>query len=388
MQDFASHFLIDPSITFLNAGSFGACPKPIFNDYQAWQLLLETEPVQFVKFKGSLYLAESRKALGAYLHCDADDLVYVTNPSYAVNMIAKSFHLQAGDEVLTTNLEYGACDKTWQYYCAKAGAKYIQQPITLPLTTKEKFVEEFFAGCTSRTKLIFISHITSTTALIFPVTEICKIAKQKGILIMIDGAHAPGHVPLNLQNLQADIYTGACHKWMMTPKGSSFLYVHKSLQYFIDPLVVSWGFQSAMPSSSAFIDYHQMQGTRDFSAFLTIPKAIEYMQQHDWWNVVQNNIALTHQNAQRFFDLLHTKPLAPINTQWMGLMISIPIQTKNAWEFEQHLFEKYKITVPIMVHGSDVYLRYSIGAFNTQAHLDYLYNALQDVIAEGIWLQV
>jgi isopenicillin-N epimerase len=384
----ASDFLLDPTITFLNVGSFGACPKPIFKNYQDWQLLLEKEPVQFIKFMGTSYLAESRQSLSQYLHCHADDVVYVPNPSYAVNMIAKSFVLQAGDEVLTTNLEYGACDKIWQYYCNKASAKYIQQSIDLPITTKEKFIENLFAGCTNRTKLIFISHITSTTALIFPVQEICDIAKQKGIPIFIDGAHAPGHVALNLETLQADMYTGACHKWMMTPKGSSFLYVKKELQHLFDPLVISWGYQSAMPSSSQFIDYHQMQGTRDFSAFLTIPAAIKYMADNDWWQVVKNAKVLTHSNANRFFTLLNTKPLAPITEEWMGQMVSIPIQTPNAWEFEKYLFEKYKITVPIMQHGNKIYLRYCIGAFNTQDHLNTLYNALQEIIKEGIWLKV
>src|SRR4051812_24220590 len=146
MKDLSQYFLLRKDITMLNFGSFGACVKPVFERYQQYQLEMEQEPVLFITGTGPKYLQNSRKALGNYLNCDAEDLVYVANPSYAVNIVAKSFPLQPGDEILTTDLEYGACDRTWKYYCKKSGATYKQQPITLPLTTKEKFVEEFFQG--------------------------------------------------------------------------------------------------------------------------------------------------------------------------------------------------------------------------------------------------
>ena len=267
MNTIKSKFLLRPDITFLNNGSFGACPKEVFADYQKWQLELEQEPVQFITINSYTYLAESRKALSDYIHCDAEDIVFVTNPSYDVNIIAKSFDLQEGDEILSTNLEYGACEKTWNYYCKKSKAKFIKADIQLPLVSTENFIEQFFSGLTSRTKMIFISQITSTTGLVLPVAEICAKAKQLGLITFVDGAHTPGQLPLNLTELQADIFTGACHKWLMAPKGCSFLYVKKELQHLFDPLVVSWGYDSAKPSSSLFLDYHQLQGTRDISAF-------------------------------------------------------------------------------------------------------------------------
>jgi isopenicillin-N epimerase len=203
MSNLQDQYLIDPSITFLNFGSFGATPKPVFEKYQAWQRVLEVEPVQFIAFDGYNYLAKSREVLANYLHCsDKDDLVFVTNPSFAVNMVAKNFPLEKGDEILATNIEYGACDRTWEYYCTKAGAKYVRQPISLPITTKEQFIEDFFKGVTPKTKAIFISHITSATALIFPVKEICAIAKQKGLITFVDGAHGPAQVEVNLDELQ------------------------------------------------------------------------------------------------------------------------------------------------------------------------------------------
>jgi isopenicillin-N epimerase len=379
---FKSHFLLNPEITYLGFGSFGACAKPMFEDYQKWQLELEQEPVQFMTVNGYEYLKRSREALGKYINCAADDLVYVTNPSYATNMIAKSHILNPGDEVLTTDLEYGAADKAWKYYCEKNEAHYVRQHIELPLTTKEAFLEQFFKGVSERTKLIFISHITSSTALIFPVKEICAIARKKGIMTYVDGAHTPGHIPLDLADLGVDIYTGACHKWMMTPKGCSFLYVKKELQHLFDPLVISWGFDSASPSHSKFLDYHQLQGTRDFSAFLTVPKAIEFMKEHNWKKVAADCRALVQKNATRFCELFGSKPLCPVNDEFLGQMLSIPLKTDQPEKMQRHLFEKYKIEVPVMRHGEHTYLRYSIQAFNTQEELDYLYNSLKEIIAE------
>ncbi|HKC67904.1 MAG TPA: aminotransferase class V-fold PLP-dependent enzyme [Bacteroidia bacterium] len=378
----ASQFLLNPNVTFLNFGSFGACPKPIFTDLQKWQLELETEPVQFINFNGMEYLKKSREALAQYINCHADDVVYTPNPTYAINIIAKSFPLHPGDEILSTNLEYGALDRTWNYYCKKAGAKYVRQPIQLPLTTKQQFIDDFFKGLTPKTKAIFISQITSTTALIFPVKEICEIAKQKGLFTIVDGAHVPGHIPLNLADIKADVYTGACHKWMCTPKGCSFLYVKKEFQPLFDPLIISWGYESAAPSHSQFLDYNQIQGTRDFTAFLTVPKAIQFLQENNWQKVSADCRTLAHTNYQRFCTLLGTQPLCPITDEFLGQMCSIPINTSQPEKLQRLLFEKYQIEIPVMRQDTKVFIRYSIQAFNTQQHLDNLYNALTEIISQ------
>jgi isopenicillin-N epimerase len=375
-----SQFLLRKDITFLNFGSFGACPKPIFDRYQQYQLELEQEPVEFIVKTGMQYLKDSRIALGKYLHCHEDDLVFMVNPSHAVNLIAKSFALAPGDEILTTDLEYGACDRTIQYYCDKAGAKYIRQKISLPIVSKQAFIEEFFKGVTEKTKMIFISHITSSTGLRFPVEEICAKAKQMGIISFVDGAHAPGQVPLNLSTLDADIYTGACHKWMMAPKGCTFLYVRKALQDQFDPLVISWGYNSTTPSHSRFLDYHQTQGTRDFSAFCTVPTVIDFMEKNQWPEVAKECRKIVHENAMPFCSLLQTSPLAPIHEDFIVQLFSIPIKTATPVLLKDCLFEKYKIEIPVMQHADKVYLRYSIQVFNTQADLDKLTDAIKDII--------
>jgi isopenicillin-N epimerase len=376
-----NQFLLDDTITFLNFGSFGACPKPVFEDYQRWQLLLEREPVQYIAFDGPGYLKKSREALAAYINCDADDVVYVTNPTYAINIIAHSLKLEPGDEILTTDLEYGAMDRTWNYYCDKVGARYVRQPIDLPVASKDAIIEQFWQGYSNKTKAVFISQITSTTAMILPVQEICAMAKERGLLTIVDGAHVPGHIPLDMAQIQADIYTGACHKWMMTPKGCTFLYVKRDLQRLFDPLVVSWGYKSATPSHTQFIDYHQMQGTRDFSVFLTVPAAIAFMQQNNWWDVARACREMVRASYPRFCNLLGTQPLCPLTDDHMGQMASIPIKTAQPERLQRLVFEQYRIEVPVMRHDAYTFLRYSINGFNTGQDLDQLYAALQHIMA-------
>lgn len=384
MPNLKSLFLLNPDITFLNFGSFGATPKVLFDELQRFQLELESEPVQFIVNRGPEYLRQSREALGNYIGCDGEDVVYVPNPTFAINIIAKNLRLKSGDEILSTDLEYGAMDRTWNYYARQNGYRYVRQPIHLPLQSKEDFIEQFWKGLTDKTRVVFISQITSSTGLIFPVHEICKRAKELGLITIIDGAHVPGHIDLDLRTLQADYYTGACHKWMMTPKGSSFLYVKKEFQNALDPLVVSWGYEAAMPSSSQFLDYHQFNGTRDFSAYLTIPKAIAFMEEHNWKSVAADCRKLVRDNAPRFAELMKTAPLAPLTDEFFGQLCSLEVKTKSPMQLKDSLYKDHKIEIPVMVHGDKVFIRYSINAFNDQGDLDRLFEALEKTLGQRL----
>jgi isopenicillin-N epimerase len=373
-------FLLRDDITFLNFGSFGSTPKELFDDYVSWQLLLEKEPVQFITVDGYHYLKVARKALAEFISCDTENLIFVPNPTHAVNIIAKNIRLNQGEEILSTSLEYGAMDRTWDFYCDKLGAKYVQQPISLPIESKESFLNEFWKGYSDKTKVIFISQITSSTGLILPVKEICAEAKKRGLITIIDGAHVPAHIDLNLFELKADFYTGACHKWMMTPKGSSFLYVHPDFQHHLDPLIVSWGYKSSTPSNSQFFDYHQFNGTRDFSAYLTIPKSIEFMEKHNWKEKTEVCRNLLIYNAPKLFKLLNTEPLAPLTKDFFGQLCSAEIKTNEPEKLQRLLFEQYKIEIPVMRHKDKCYIRFSFQVFNTSAEIDYLISCLDEVI--------
>jgi isopenicillin-N epimerase len=376
-----SQFLLDNSITFLNHGSFGACPKPIFDEYQRFQLELETEPVHFIQKKLPVYLKEAKKPLAKFIGCEAEDFFFTPNPTFAVNTIMRSLQLQSGDEILTTNHEYGAMDRTWNFYCKQSGVKYIRQEISLPIVSKEQIIEEFWKGYSSKTKIVFLNHISSSTALIFPVKEICAKAKQLGLITIVDGAHVPGHIDLNIAELNPDYYTGTLHKWMLAPKGSSFLYVKKELQNNLDPLVVSWGYESLFPSESRFLDYHEYQGTNDHSAYLCTPKVIEFLEKNNWKEQSKTSKNIVLENYQRFCDLVKTEPICPITSEFLGQMASIPINTNQPMELKELLYTKYKIQIPIMPLNDTIYLRYSINAYNSQSDLDVLYDALQDIIA-------
>jgi isopenicillin-N epimerase len=374
-------FLLDSETTFLNFGSFGATPRPVMDEYHRQQLLCEKNPVQYIAVNSIASLARSRKLLGDFLNCEADDLVYVSNPSYAVNIVSHSLALKEGDEILSTNIEYGACDRAWKFIGRKTGANYIRQPIRLPLTTKEQFVEDFFRGFTETTKVVFISQITSATALVLPVKEICEEAKRRGAITFVDGAHVPGHIPLDLSALQADFYTGACHKWMMAPKGCSFLYAKREMQDLLDPLVVSWGYESAAPSPSRFIDYHQMQGTRDLSAFLCVEACLSFMKENNWTQVAASCRELVRNNAERFCRLAGTQPLCPVTEEFLGQMFSVPLNCSEPEKLQRLLYEQYRIEIPVMRQDERVLIRYSINAFNSQSDLDKLYAALSEIIA-------
>lgn len=376
-----SQFLLDPEITYLNHGSFGACPKPVFENYQQWQRQLEREPVQFITKKLGGYLKEAKTELAAFVGCAAEDFFFVPNPTMAVNTIMRSLDLKPGDEILTTNHEYGAMDQTWNFYCSKSGAKYIRQNISLPVVSKAQMIEEFWKGFSGKTKVIFLNHISSATALIFPVKEICEKARSLGLIVIIDGAHVPGHIDLDIANLDPDFYTGTLHKWMFAPKGSSFLYVRNSLQPSIDPLVVSWGYQSDAPGQSQFLDYHEHQGTRDISAFLTTGAAINFLKANDWKakSRVCKKMILDHYES--FCDLLGSKPICPVTSEFLGQMCSIPIQTTDMAQLKELLYEKYRIEIPVMKIGHGIFLRISLSAYNTQHDLEVLRDALTDIQA-------
>lgn len=375
-----SQFLLDTTITFLNHGSFGACPKPVFEEFQRLQLELENEPVNFIQKKLPVYLKEAKKPLAKFIGCDAEDFFFTPNPTFAVNTIMRSLKLQKGDEILTTNHEYGAMDRTWNFYCKKSGAKYIRQEISLPIVSKEQIIEEFWKGYNENTKVIFLNQISSSTALIFPVKEICDKAQQLGLITIVDGAHVPGHIDLNIQELNPDFYTGTLHKWMLAPKGSSFLYVKKEFQTDIDPLVVSWGYESLAPSDSQFLDYHEYQGTNDHSAYLCTPKVIQFLEENNWKEKSKVCRKIVLENYQRFCDLVGTQPICPISEEFLGQMASIPIRTEKPMELKELLYSKYKIQIPIMPLNDKIYIRYSINVYNSQEDLEVLYQAITDII--------
>jgi len=372
------YFLFDPDIVFLNHGSFGATPKPVFDVYQRWQRELERQPVEFLDRRFRERMAVSRTVLAEYLGTQRDNLVYVTNATVGVNIVARSLELGPGDDVLATDHEYGACDRTWRFLSQKQGFSYINQSISLPVTSTENFIEQLWRDVTAQTKVIFLSHITSPTAIIFPVAEVCRRAREQGILTVVDGAHAPGQIPLNLEEINADFYSGNLHKWLCSPKGAGFLYARPEVQDVLEPLVVSWGYEAEKPGSSQFVDYQEWQGTRDVAAFLSVPAAIEFQIKHDWDKVQEACHVLAVEVEARICKLTGLPSLYS-DDAWFAQMISavLPVGT-DIVALKEFLYAERRIEVPLMEWNGKKLIRISIQGYNSREDVDTLMTALCD----------
>lgn len=376
--DLAAFFQLRRDITFLNHGSYGACPEPVFAVYQEWQRQIERQPVDFFSRQIKPALAFARTILGGYLGSPADDIVFVPNITYAMNAVAHALKLEPGDEVLTTDHEYGAVDRSWTYYCEKAGAHYVRQTIPLPLADDAAIVAALWRGVTPRTKVISVSHITSPTALILPVAAICARARAEGILTVVDGAHAPGQIDLDLTEVGADFYGGNCHKWLCAPKGAGFLYARPEAQPLLDPLIITWGWRGVSPGPSQFLNYFEWGGTDDPSAFLSVPAAIEFQREHDWPAVRAACHALAAATRAQIAALTGEPQIC--DERHFGQMCYIPLPAHVTPEALSRLWREYQIEIPAITWGGRPALRLSIQAYNTPGDCERLLEVVQQLV--------
>jgi isopenicillin-N epimerase len=342
---------------------------------------LEAEPVEFLGRRIRSLLEEAREPLATYLGVERDDLVFVPNATHGVNIVARSLQklLRPGDEVLGTDHEYGAVERTWRFLTEQVGAVYRLQPVSLPVRDHAEIVEQIWAGVTERTRILVVSHITSPTALILPVQELIRRARERGIITVVDGAHAPGQIPLALGGLGADFYAGNCHKWMCSPKGSGFLYARSERQEMLDPLIVSWGWRSRDPGVSPFQDYFEWTGTHDPAAYLSVPAAIQFQAEHDWPVIRDACHALVDEAQQRIGKMTGLAPISPDEPGWWGQMRAIPLpksESVTAEAFQARLWDDYQIEIPVHDYGDLRLMRLSIQAYNSPADIDRLVSAL------------
>ena len=373
-------FLLRPGVVYLNHGSFGACPRPVFDRYQAWQRELEAEPVEFLGRRFAELMRAARGALAAFVGADPDDLVFVPNATTGLNSVVRSLRLEPGDEVLATDHEYGALDRTWTFICEKRGARYVRRLLPLPIASAEEILDAVWSGVSDRTRVLFLSHVTSTTAVVLPVAELVRRARERGIVTVIDGAHAPGQIPLDLAALGADFYAGNCHKWMNAPKGSAFLYARRAMQPLLEPLVVSWGWRSDRPGPSRFVDEYEWQGTRDIAAYLTVPAAIEFMHEHDWPAVQRACHDLARAGRDRINAVTRLAPLTPAGDGWFGQMATVALPPCDHEALQRRLFDEFTIEIPTFSWNGGSYLRVSIQAYNDVSDVDALVHALSRLL--------
>jgi isopenicillin-N epimerase len=377
----AEQFLLRPGVAFLNHGSFGACPRPVFEHYQALQRELEGQPVEFLGRRVRGLLAEARASLEQFIGAEPGTVVFAPNVTHALNIVARSLDLGPDDEVLSTDHEYGAVERAWTYNCEKRRARYVAVSLPLPLASAEQVVEQIWAGVTKRTRVIAISHITSPTAVTLPVAEICRRARAAGIVTVVDGAHAPGQIDLDMQAIGADFYGGNCHKWLCSAKGAGFLYARPEMQARLEPLVVGWGWRSRTPSGSEYMDVFEWLGTDDPSAFLTLPAAIRFQQEHNWPEVRMACHNLLLEASQRVQELTGLPPITPDTADWWTQMRALPLPPCNPKETQARLWDEFQVEVPFTQHDDQPLVRVSIQAYNTPEDVDRLLEGLKTVLS-------
>ncbi len=382
------HFLIDPELTFLNHGSFGACPIEVLNHQRALQDEMEKNPCEFLGRRSALLLSAARAALADFLGTRASNLIFVENATTGVNIAAHSIALSPGDEVLACDLEYGACDAAWDIFCQRQGATYRRIPVRLPFDA-HAFAADMKNAMTTKTRVLFLSHVTSSTALILPIEELIGVARERGIIVVIDGAHAPAFLELDLDALGAHFYTGNCHKWMCAPKGAGFLYVAPDLQDTLAAPVISWGYVAQGDDSprrlytgtGALEERLQWLGTRDPSAFLSVPRAIDFLAAHDWRKKREDCRALALETALILCGRFGIAPIAQASA--LGPMVAIPLPPCDAERVRAALFERHRIEIPVGLHNHRPFARISLHLYSTRADAMRLVTALPDEVARA-----
>jgi isopenicillin-N epimerase len=321
-QDF---WQLDPAVTFLNHGSFGSCPQPVLNFQRAIQDRLERQPVRFLVDEVEPLWDDARRVLAEFVGADTDDLVFVPNATTGVNTVLRSLEFKPGDEVLVTDHVYNACRCALEFVLARVGGRMVHVNIPFPLTSSQRVVDNVLAGVTERTRLVMLDHVTSSTGLVFPLEKIIPALTARGIETLIDGAHAPGMIPLHLKKLGATYYTGNCHKWLCSPKGAALLYVQRDRQAQIRPLVISHGANSPRDHSRFLLEF-SWTGTGDFSPWLSVPESLRVIGEllpGGWPAVMQRNRALALAARDVLCAALNIPPPCP--DDMIGTLAAVPL---------------------------------------------------------------
>jgi isopenicillin-N epimerase len=393
-NDLAALWPLDRSITFLNHGSFGACPTSVLRHQAALRAEMEAEPVRFLSRELDDRLDAARASLGAFLGADPDDLAFVTNATSGVNAVLRSLTFAAGDELLTTDHAYNACRNALAFVAERTGARVLVAPVPFP-ATPDAVVEAVLARVTPRTRLALLDHVTSPTALVLPIERLIAELDRRGIAVLVDGAHAPGMVPVDLGALGATYYSGNCHKWMCAPKGSAFLWVRRDRHADVHPLTISHGANARRPGRARFRLEFDWTGTSDPTAWLTVPKAIEYVGSlvpGGWPEVMARNHALAVDARRLLCEAAATPPPCPDTMIGSLASIVLPdgptteIYWRNPDPLQARLFETWGVEVPVMSWPSPPrrLIRVSAQLYNERAHYERLAETLaKELAAEG-----
>lgn len=386
------HWLLDPAVDFLNHGSFGACPRVVLENQREWADRLERGPVRFLARELEQHLDHVRTELGAFLDCNPDDLALVSNASAGLNTVLRSMQIEPGDELVVTNHEYNASANTLDFVARRAGARLVVVEIPFPIDDPRAVCDLVLAAVTDRTRLVLIDHVTSQTGLVMPIEPLVRELRERGIETMVDGAHGPGMVPLELDALGAAYYTGNLHKWVCAPKGAAFLHVRRDLQSTVRPLTISHGANSLRTDRSAFRIEADWIGTLDPSPWLAIPASLDFVRTvvpGGLHGLREHNRDLVLEGRRLLCEVLEVPEPAP--ESMIGSLASVPLPPSSVGPAANGCFEdplhhalvERGIEVPTMFWPKPParLIRISAQAYNHRPQYERLAAALGEILA-------
>ena len=384
---------LDTDIDFLNHGSFGSCPRPILEIQNEWRARFERQPVTFVLNELEPVLDQARREVASFVGCEPGDLAFVTNPTTGVGAVLASVPLRSGDEVLVTDHGYNACKNAALYWTERAGAKVAVARVPFPVTSEREIVEAIVSAVTPKTRLAIVDHVTSPTALVLPVVELVRELRKRDVEVLVDGAHAPGMLPLDIVAIGAEYYVGTLHKWCCAPKGVSFLHVRRDLQPRVHPLVISHGYASPRTNRSRFLLEFDWVGTYDPSAILAAPAALRYLARllpDGFPTLLERNRALAREARALLAERLSLD--VPCPESMLGSMAALPLPDERVpsdqpgsplAELTTSLRERHRIEVPVFSWPAPPrrLLRSSAAAYNRLEQYERLAGALESELS-------
>jgi isopenicillin-N epimerase len=370
-----SEWLLDPDIVFLNHGSFGAAPRCVLAEQDRWRERMERRPTTFMTFELPQALRDAAAKLAAFVGCDAKDLGFVENATAGCNAVLNSLTLRQGDEILVTDHGYRAVRNAAEHAAKRAGARVVEAVVPFPLQDPTQVVEAVTSRLSPRTRLVVLDHVTSPTAVVFPLRELVAACRDGGAVVLIDGAHAPGMVDLDIRQLGVDWYVGNCHKWLMAPKGAGFLYADPQRQAGLHPPVISHGYDQGFTAEFDWI------GTRDPSAWLAVPAALDFHARLGGPRLRERNIALARQSGAILAQRWGTPRGAPDVMTGSMAAVRLPLDAEptreRAIELRKWLLDTHHIEAAIMPFAGALWARVSVQAYNEPADIRRLADAFQ-----------